>query len=244
MHIPYSRPTKLSDPCNDSTPELLEQLLAIPDDKLEWHHLQDLLGPFLPAGTYQEAVYFLPIAFKSLDCEEHALDLTTSVCWFISENADRIAKDGLLDECRSKIRERLLRWVSTFNVEHFDRDGCAAKGWGRRYFDYVPNCETLCQTLCDLDRFVRHADLADDFIMELALSEKPVSSAWFLELARARSQNDVYPPPTREVFESLFADRRLLEGRAAMVRERVAATTASPTYWKDVFSELGLENGD
>ena len=239
MRIPYSRPTKLSDPHFDFTPESLQQLLATPDEKLEWHHLRNLLGPFLPAGTYQESVFFLPFAFKSLQRAEDALDLTTSVCWFISEYADDLASDGLLDECRSEIEGCLRCWVANFTVEHFDRNGCAAKGWRLNYFDYVHRSETVCETLCDLDRFTCHGDLADSFITRLASSPEPVSSGWFLELARC--QSDVYHPPAREVFQRYFTDRRLLAQKAAIVQEHLTASTASPTYWHDTFSKLGLK---
>ena len=239
MKIPYPRPKKLSDPHSDFTPESLSKLLATPDAKLEWHHLQNLLGPFLPAGTYQESVYFLPFAFQTLPREEHALDLTTSVCWFISEYADDLARDGLLDECRSETESCFRRWVADFTIEHFDRDGCAAKGWGLSYFDYVHRSEAVCETLCDLDRFARHADLADRFIARLASSDEPVASGWFLELARG--QDDVYHPPSRESFQSYFTDTALLAHKQAIVQERLAPAAISPTYWNDVFTKLGLE---
>jgi hypothetical protein len=241
MKIPYSRPTSLSDPFHDFTPEWLEQLLATSDDNLKWNDFVSLLGPFMPAGTYAESVYFLPLAYRYLDGGEHALDVTTSVCWFISEYAERLAKDGLLDECRAEMRVLLLGWVSDFTVKHFDRDDRTRMGWGLICKDIVFNCETLCQTLEDLFRFVRHMDLADGFIMELALSEKPVSGAWFLELARAHVENDVYPPPAHEASESLLTDGRLLAEKAVIVRKHIAPVTASPTYWNDVFSKLGLE---
>jgi hypothetical protein len=238
VKIPYSRPKTLSDPYSDFSPEELEQLLAVPDDKLEWHHLRNLLGPFLPAGTYQESVYFLPLAFEFLRRQDDSLDLTTSVTWFISEHADHLAKDNLLGECRSEIERCLLHWTGDFAVKHFDRDGCAAKGWRLVYFDYVRGSATVCETLCDLHRFKRHADLADHFITLLALSTSAASSGWFLELARA--QNDVYRPPRREVFQRYFSDTGLLARKAAIVRQHLAAKTASPTYWQDVFSRLGL----
>jgi hypothetical protein len=238
VKVPCFRPTTLSDPYSDFTPETLKQLLATPDHKLKWHHLKALLGPFLPAGTYQESVYFLPLAFEFLHRGEGALDITTSVTWFVSEYADNLAKDGLLAECRSEIEGCLFSWTKDFVVEHFDRDRCAAKGWRLTYFDYVHGTETVCETLCDLHRFVRHADLADHFIARLASSTAPVSSGWFLELARA--QSDVYHPPRRDAFKRCFGDALLIAQKAAVVREYLAATTASPTYWGDVFLQLGL----
>ena len=212
----------------------------MPDEMMEWHHLQSLLGPFLPAGTYQESVYFLPIAFECLRREEeHALDLTTSVTWFVSEYADDLAKDGALNECRSEIMGCLLHWIRDFTVTHFDRDACAAKGWKLSYFDYIQRSEVVCETLCDLDRFARHADLADHLITQLALSNQPVSASWFLELAR--SQTDIYHPPPRDAFQHYFTDMSLLAQKTTIVEEHMASTTASPTFWHDVFTELGLE---
>jgi hypothetical protein len=242
VKIPYPRPTRLSDPHFDFTPESLNVLLATPDEKLEWHHLQNLLGPFLPAGTYHESVYFLPFAFQTLHCEEHALDITTSVCWFISEYADNLAKDGLLDECCSKLEHCLRHWVADFSIQHFDRNGCAAKGWGLSYFDYVHRSEAVCETLCDLDRFTRHADLADRFIAKLASSEEPVASGWFLELARRH--DDVYHPPRRESFQTYFTDPTLLAHKQAIVQEHLVPAATSPNYWNDVFTKLGLEAHD
>jgi len=240
MRLPYPRPSKLSDPHFDFTPETLGQLLGTPDGKLQWHQLQSLLGPFLPAGTFRESAYFLPFAFECLNREEeHALDLTTSVTWFVSEYADELATDGLLEECRSEIMGCLLHWTRDFSVVHFDRDACAAKGWRLGYFDYVQRAEAICQTLCDLDRFARHADLADRFIRHLSSSIEPASVGWFLELAR--SQDDVYHPPAREAYQRHFTDMRLLAQKQSVVEQRLAATTASSTYWNDVFTQLGLK---
>ena len=239
MKIPYPRPKNLSDPHFDFTPELLAEILATPDDQLQWHQFKSLLGPFLQAGTYQESVYFLPLAFACLHRGDDALDLTTSVTWFVSKYAADLAADGLLDECRSEIAGCLLHWTRDFTVIHFDRDACAAKGWGLRYFDHVQRSEAICETLCDLDRFARHADLADGFITRLASSDEAVSVGWFLELARA--QDDVYHPPTRESFQRHFTDIALLTHKQAIAEEHLRPTTASPTYWNDVFTKLGLE---
>ncbi len=164
---------------------------------------------------------------------------STSVCWFISEYADELARDGLLDECRSEAEGCLRYWVADFTVEHFDRDGGAAKGWGLSYFDCVHRSETVCETLCDLDRFARHADLADRFITSLASSDEPVASGWFLELARG--QDDIYHPPPRKSFQSCFTDPALLAHKQAIVQEHLAPAATSPTYWNDSFAKLRLE---
>ena len=61
--IKYPRPTKLSDPWDDFPAVLLERILATPDDKLAFSEFRELFGPSMPAGDYEEVMYFLPLAF-------------------------------------------------------------------------------------------------------------------------------------------------------------------------------------
>jgi hypothetical protein len=237
---PYSRPQTLSDPYNDWHSGQAERLLEVPDDKLEWHHYQGYLGPHLPAGTYEESVYFLPGAFRMLkEEEEHSLDLADPIIGFISKNASQLEADDLLESCRTEVMECLGQWTQTFAVIHFDRDACLKKGWKRLYFDYVKGIETVCQMLSELDRFEKHADLADRFITSLAQpTVEPTKSAWFLELVR--SQNDVYASPNRPVFQNLFTNEDGLLQKQLVVEKYIVNKTASPTYWRDTFREIGL----
>jgi hypothetical protein len=62
---------------------------------------------------------------------------------------------------------------------------------------------------------------------------------WFLELARG--QDDVYHPPARESFQRYFTDIALLTLKQAIAEVHLKPKTASPTYWDDVFIQLGLE---
>ena len=235
------RPVSLSDPYNDFSEKSLRELLSIPDEEMKWNHYQKLLGPFLPAGTYQESVYFLPRAFEYLKSHEDcALDLITSVIWFASEQSALLERDGLLQSTRTCIRDCLNQLTNRFLVVHFDREECRAKGWGRAYFDYVENCEAVCQGTTDLVRFSAHKDLALDLVDSLARHcVDPVKAAWFL--AYANSRNDVYTPPDYEPINALLSDRRLLEQAAGVVRAEVVSREASPTYWRDTFASLELE---
>jgi hypothetical protein len=237
---PYPRPQKLSDPYGDWFLGTAEKLLAVPDDKLEWHHYQGYLGPHLPAGTYEESVYFLPGAFKMFKEQEHSLDLASPVIGFISKNASQLEADGLLESCRTEVTECLDEWTRNFIVIHFDKDACLEKGWNKRpYFDYVKGVETVCETLCELDRFEMHGDLADVFITNLAQpTVEPEKSAWFLELVRA--QDDVRSPPNRQSFLNLFADQDILLEKQLAVEKYVLDKTPSPTYWRDAFKKIGL----
>jgi hypothetical protein len=199
-----------------------------------------LLGPYFPAGTYQECVYFLPGAFTHLLAhEKDALDLTTTLTWFISEYREELVADGILEQALDCLRDCLKHWTSQFRVTHFDREACQSKGWRLAYNDYVENTEVIAKTIYDLVQFEHHADLAEKFIAELAFNERdPVKAAWFLEYAT--SQDDIYNPPDNGPIKSLINNRELLEQAAELVRRDIVEHEPSPTYWVDTFRSLSL----
>jgi hypothetical protein len=142
--LPYPRPRSLSDPYRDYTPDHLAALLATPDEDLTCHDFQCLLGPFLPAGTYEESAYFLPLAFDYiLAHDDDALDLVTSLVWFASQFALQLQRDRVLDAARTSLKSSLDYWTSGFTILHFDRDACRAKGWSREYRDLIRHSETI-----------------------------------------------------------------------------------------------------
>jgi hypothetical protein len=239
LDVAYPRPTRLSDPYHDFSDDLTHAILAKLDSELAWDDFQNILGPFLPAGTYEESVYFLPLALEYIAAhDDNALDLITSIVWFISEYADRLAADGLLAGSRERVGECFRMWTSRFEVIHFDRAACRAKGWGLTYFDYVKYAEVVCVGTSDLVRFVRHADLAKDFFRSLAdYGSDAVRAAWFLEMSR--SQDDVYHPPEHKTIRQLLADESLIRSAAALVRSSLVAGEHSPTYWRDTFAAVG-----
>ena len=65
--IPYPRPTKLSDPNYDFTPEECAAILAVPDERMGFRELGSIFQSYLPAGTYEECAYFIPRVLRFLD---------------------------------------------------------------------------------------------------------------------------------------------------------------------------------
>ena len=240
MNIPHPRPTQLSDPFREFLPSMLRNLLATPDAALKGYQLKQILGPYLPAGTYEEAAYFLPLAFDHLrSAGDGAVDLTTAVIGFVYQNAEALTRDGVLDDCRAALSDCLWHNVRDFTITYFNRDACAAKGWRRPYRNDVPRSDEVFQILVDLEQFKRHADLADAFLTQLADSPNPIPSAWFLELARA--QTDAFRPLFRPALTRLLSKTTLLATKRRLVEEQCAATvTASPTYWSDVWHVLEM----
>jgi hypothetical protein len=224
----------LSDPHHDNFKYALKELLNTPDESLNFSQFRSLLGPYLPAGTYEETCYFLPFAFTYiLTHDDDALELVTSLVWYCSEYTDKLRADRILEDSRQGIRECLDHWTKQFEVVHFDAEGCRAKGWGLEHFDYVRNTEAVGQALEDLMRFHSHSDLAITFITELRQSNEPVKQAWFLELLRSKLNGDPYCPPNYEEIDRLFENKRRIRTLVAAVKNTVVPFEKSPTYWSD-----------
>ena len=121
FRVKHPRPRKLSDPYHDFSAKMLEELLALPDDKLKAHHYVQLLGPTLPAGTYKESVYFLPVAFRhllALTPDDYTLELIRSIIGFVAINTSWLEKDRILDTVRGCIQECFDHWTNQFIVVH------------------------------------------------------------------------------------------------------------------------------
>jgi hypothetical protein len=244
LKLPYRRPQSLSDPFYDNTPEQLASLLAKADEELDWGDFQCLLGPFLPAGTYEESSYFLPLAFDYLLAhDDDSLDLVTSLVWFTSEYAPRLRHDGVLDAVREILRQCLTHWTADFVILHFDQNACREKGWGRQYFDYVPLQETVATATSDLFRFEAHADLAFQFFTDLASTRSDATrSAWFLEFVRTYKCKEVYSPPEHPRIRQLLEDQQLAITHAAIIRDSLPDYDPAHSYWRDTFAIVGATN--
>lgn len=217
---------------------MLNNLLRKDDSQLNWSDFSCLFGPHLPAGTYEELIYFLPAAFNYLKHhEEDALDLVTPIFGFCSKNAELLRNDGFELLVREQITECLNYWIRDFRIKHYDKEMCIRKGWRLIYQDIVQNTETICEGISDLVRFESFSPLAVEFIKSLAHHGGDLTKAsWFLELSRARS--DVYAPPEAPEIQSLLSDSNLLNEAYAVVWPE--ACDYRLTYWHDTFQKLGL----
>ncbi len=238
VYAKYPRPRKLSDPHADFTPDMLESLLNKDDAELGWAEYARLLGPHLPAGTYEEVIYFLPKAFSYLrHHEDDALDLVDAVFGFCSVNIERLRQDDLELSVKQQIMACLKHWAREFRVKHYDAGMCQKKGWRLDYFDLVQNSETICEGTTVLAKFETLSPLAIEFTRFLAFHEGDITRAsWFLELSRARS--DVYRPPGLPEIQNLLSDKRMLRKACAVIGPQVHKQ--NPTYWRDTLRKLEM----
>jgi len=239
MQVPHPRPHVLSDPFDDFTPGMLRKILATPDSELKWYDYRHLLGPHLPAGTYEETVYFLPLAFDHAHAHaDDALELCAPLIGYCSHHATALQADGLLESCRTLLTALLHHWTRRFRVIHFDEAGCRAKGWGLRHFDYVENAQLVWDALCELVAFRYHDDLPELFVHDLSLAADPVQAAWLLELAHQRRTASRVPDSL--AIQAVLDDRQILMKAYALVRVEVMPDEPSPTYRTDVAKKLEL----
>ena len=240
----YQRPTSLSDPFDDFTEDRLAEIIQTPDEKMTRCHYQEILGPFLPAGTYEEAAYFLPRAFDHIRShDDDAFDLVTSLAWFISEFQPRLEADGAIGVCRDLMESCFDQWTAEFQVVHFDRFACQEKGWRHRYFDYVKHSETIAVGTYDLIRFTANADLATRLYKRVAReSASPVEAAWFLEFSRRHFSTDVRKPPKHGEITKILQDQEIAERSAQLVASGLEGYAGFSSYWRDTFNALAIES--
>lgn len=239
VHQP--RPTALSDPFHDNDPTSLAELLSKPDDRLDGIDYRVLFGPAMPARTFEEIVYFLPHALAYLRRDDDLIfEGLSSVVGWISGHAAELSAEGLLEPVRDDLRGLLDHWSREFIVVHFDGAACREKGWRLRHADHVARSDAVFQTVEDLVRYRTQADVGEEFVRDLSLNLRdPVKAAWFLEGARARLEGSVRFPKRSAIY-GLVTDRALLEAARQCVAEKLVPNEPSPTYWDDLFGQLGL----
>ena len=112
------RPTSFSDPDKDfQEPEdalELERIIKTRDEDITIRDLEWIFNGYLPAGTYNECLYFVDIAYERIDSVfkrmdqvpweqlDGALDLLDRVCLWIRINWQSLSKDGLCEQMKTR----------------------------------------------------------------------------------------------------------------------------------------------
>lgn len=205
---------------------------------LSWVELRWLLGPHGPAGTYEEVVYFLPLAFDHIQQDRgNAIELTSAVVGFVSLFASNLESDGALEAAR--LNDLLHHWSQDFSVIHETREQRRAAGSTAPYLDYLPNSGLIIDTLENIIEFHRHKDIALDFVLSLAHHNgNPIRAAWFLEFARHQWQGST--PIADQQLIDFPTDPAMPAQAARAVAADPHLLTASPTYWRGVFHLFDL----
>ncbi len=238
---PYRRPIKLSNPYHHFSRKVVDRIIQTKDDRLTWSDFNTIFHWGTPAGSYQEIVYFLPLALRHIkNNPRDALDFMSGVFCFIGSNAPNLESDSLHLNTTEAIEEVFQERTRQFAVAHYDADACREKAWTLDHQDIVENSQSIMQLIEDLQSFPAYPELADKLVESLALQQQhAIRSAWFLEYAREVS-NSPGIFKTSEAQRRFIEDRTLLQDHYNRVLKSVVATTESPTYWSDLRIALSL----
>lgn len=203
----YGKPKTLTDRYDECRPEVIADLLAKPEAQLGWNDFNLLFRAGVAPASYEEGVCFLPEAFAFLrrNPSEDGINCVADVMWFISEYAERLRRNGLLDDCREEVRTLLAEQTREFVILHWDRATSPEMCGMLDHRDHVRN-DLPWHTLEALLRFRTLGAWAEEFLDTLLTARgEPLKSAWFLELGRHASswlffKGTTGPPSAERVF--------------------------------------------
>ena len=122
----YSRPKKLSDPGSDFAQEELETIIHKGDVNLRDTDLICIFQSLLPAGTYCESIYFMPLALTHI-CSadsDSASTLCNTLLWWISDQKDFLEKDKLYDRLLDFFESLFTEQMKMFTVLNAYPENC------------------------------------------------------------------------------------------------------------------------
>jgi len=208
----YGKPKTLSDPYDECRPEAAAQLLQKPEPELGWRDFNTLYLVGLAPATYEEGLYFLPEAFAFLrrNPDEEAVHCVADIIWFVSEYAEPLAQDELLDDCWDQVRAFLAEQTSEFKVLHWDKTTCPERCGHREYIDYVVNSQSVDQTIEALLRFKTLRTWGTEFLAALmGAKENPLKSAWYLARVHCTSKWIFFKPRGEPSPERTFVEQQI-----------------------------------
>jgi len=208
----YRKPKTLTDRYDESSVEVITRVLRKPEAELGWNDFNLLFRAGVAAASYEEGVYILPEAFAFLcrNPKEDGVNCIADAIWFISEYAEQLGRDDLLEECREQIRALLAETTREFVVCHWDKATNPEMCGKRAHYNYVQNSQLVETALEALLRFRALKTWAEEFLDTLLNARgEPVKSAWFLELIQQASKWIFFKPAAKESATRVFLDQQI-----------------------------------
>jgi hypothetical protein len=233
--------------------------VATPDAELGWSDFKALFAISSCTATYDERLYFLPLALDYLRLNpREGTEYTSDLLYFLSSHAQELRRDELLEEALRAIRSCVDAWTESFSVVHFDLDACRAKGWRLDHDDYVRNADAVKDIVDGLLRYKTHVLLAEELVVQwTAPGRSATAAAWLLEFAReerrtyryysknpAPARLDMVPTKSNARIHAAVTDQDALQIALTEVASTIVPMTESPTYWPDLISQLELTPPD
>ena len=114
----YNKPARLSNPGSDFSPEELNRILSREDAELGWRDYDCLFFGEMPAGTYEEVRYYIPLACAYIENQRDACNFFEHFSIWIEDNYARLKEDGLIDPIVSAFHALFRKTTSTFSLEY------------------------------------------------------------------------------------------------------------------------------
>ena len=114
----YQKPTCLSDPGGDFSPEELNRILSKTDAELEWADFDRIFQGRMPAGAYEEVRYYIPLICAYIEKQRDACNFFEHFSIWIEDNYARLKEDGFVDPVVSAFHALFRKATSSFDLEY------------------------------------------------------------------------------------------------------------------------------
>ena len=114
----YKKPTRLSDPGSDFSSEELNGILLKQDAELGWRDFDRIFQGKMPAGTYEEVGYYIPLVCSYIEKQRDACDIFEHFSIWIEDNYARLKEDGLIASIVAAFHALFRMATSSFDLEY------------------------------------------------------------------------------------------------------------------------------
>lgn len=101
----------------DFSPEELNRILRKQDAELGWDDFDRIFQGRMPAGTYEEVCYFIPLVCAYIENQKDACHFFEHFSIWIEDNYKRLKEDGFIDPIISAFYELFRKSTSAFVLE-------------------------------------------------------------------------------------------------------------------------------
>ena len=143
----YKKPARLSDPMSDFSPEELNGILLKQDAELDWRDFDRIFQGRMPAGTYEEVCYYIPLVCACIETQKDACNFFEHFSVWIEDNYGRLKEDGFIKPIVSAFHGLFRKSTSAFVLEENGDhavwpSACASvEGVLETLFRLAPTCE-------------------------------------------------------------------------------------------------------
>lgn len=173
----YKKPVRLSDPMSDFSQEELAGILSKQDTELDWRDFDCLFQGKLPAGTYEEVRYYIPLACSYIENQADACGFLEHFSVWIEDNCERLKEDDLIAPVVSAFYNLFRKATSSFSLEE-NGDHCL-------YPSGCNSVESLLEVLFRLSPSIP-AFSPDTLFSELKDPLSFVHAEWIIYIYRRR----------------------------------------------------------